>query len=225
MTIYKRSFKVTLIISICLLIIAIILNYALGENFWCNVLLGIFSGAMLTTITSIIGYWVERKQALEEFYLEVIKLLKRFNKYQTDLTPEQKIYFFLELSNYDITYLGTAFARIDLFDQKSKKYIYEKIYGPLTDAYKKACAHTWHFEMQVNGAAVNDVVMEEFIKELEPIIIREEEYVIGNENDENVIKSEYNYIVKKIDSELNGKYYEIMYGKKQIKENEKAAKN
>ena len=79
--------------------------------------------------------------------------------------------------------------------------------------------------MQVNGTAVNDVVMEEFIKELEPIIIREEEYVIGNENDENVIKSEYNYIVKKIDSELNGKYYEIMYGKKQIKENEKAAKN
>lgn len=63
------------------------------EQFWCNVLLGIFGGAVLTSITSIMGYFVERRHALEEFYLETIKLLKRYNKYQTDLTPDQKINF------------------------------------------------------------------------------------------------------------------------------------
>ena len=72
------------------------------EQFWCNVLLGIFGGAVLTSITSIMGYFVGRRHALEDFYLETIKLLKRYNKYQTDLTPDQKINFFLELSNYDM---------------------------------------------------------------------------------------------------------------------------
>ena len=97
------------------------------EQFWCNVLLGIFGGAVLTSITSIMGYFVERRHALEEFYLETIKLLKRYNKYQTDLTPDQKINFFLELSNYDMEYWGTTYARIDLFNKKWYcKVAYEK---------------------------------------------------------------------------------------------------
>ena len=104
-------------------LIAAILNYVMQEQFWCNVLLGIFGGAVLTSITSIMGYFVERRHALEEFYLETIKLLKRYNKYQTDLTPDQKINFFLELSNYDMEYWGTTYARIDLFNKKSRKYI------------------------------------------------------------------------------------------------------
>lgn len=50
------------------------------EQFWCNVLLGVFGGAILTAITSIMGYFVERRKTLEQFYLETIKLLKRYNK-------------------------------------------------------------------------------------------------------------------------------------------------
>ena len=195
------------------------------EQFWCNVLLGIFGGAVLTSITSIMGYFVGRRHALEEFYLETIKLLKRYNKYQTDLTPDQKINFFLELSNYDMEYWGTTYARIDLFNKKSRKYIYEKIYRQLTYAHKKACSHTWHFEMHVNGTGVNNAVMEDFISEIEPAIIREEEYVVGNGDNEYVTKNVHNHIVKMIDAELNGKYYEIMYGKKKAEENRKEAKN
>ena len=123
MTIYKRSFVVTLVISVISFLIAAILNYVMQEQFWCNVLLGIFGGAVLTSITSIMGYFVGRRHALEEFYLETIKLLKRYNKYQTDLTPDQKINFFLELSNYDMEYWGTTYARIDLFNKKSRKYL------------------------------------------------------------------------------------------------------
>jgi len=225
LTIYKRSFVVTLVISVISFLIAAILNYVMQEQFWCNVLLGIFGGAVLTSITSIMGYFVERRHALEEFYLETIKLLKRYNKYQTDLTPDQKINFFLELSNYDMEYWGTTYARIDLFNKKSRKYIYEKIYRPLTYAHKKACSHTWHFEMHVNGTGVNNAVMEDFISEIEPAIIREEEYVVGNGDNEYVTKNVHNHIVKVIDTELNGKYYEIMYGKKKAEENRKEAKN
>ena len=93
------------------------------------------------------------------------------------------------------------------------------------DAHKKACSHTWHFEMQINGTAVNDEVMEKFVNGLETIIIREEEYVVGNDNNEYVVKGGYNHIVKKFDTELNGKYYEIMYGKKKAKENREETKD
>lgn len=224
MTIYKRSFVLTLVISIVSFFGAVTLNYAMQEQFWCNVLLGVFGGAILTAITAIMEYFVERRYTLEEFYVETKKLLKLYGKYQTDLTLNQKISFFLELSNYDSEYWGTAYARIDLFDKKSKEYIYEKIYRSLMDVHKKACSHTWHFEMQVNGTAVNDAVMENFVNELEPIIIREEEYVVGNDNNEYIVKGGYNHIVKKFDAELNGRYYEIMYGKKKAKENRKAIK-
>jgi hypothetical protein len=223
LTIYKRSFVVTLVISVISFLIAAILNYAMQEQFWCNVLLGIFGGAVLTSITSIIGYFVERRHALEEFYLETIKLLKRYNKYQTDLTLDKKINFFLELSNYDMEYWGTTYARIDLFNKKSKKYIYEKIYSPLTYAHKKACSHTWNFEMHVNDTGVNNAAMKEFVSEIEPAIIREEERVVGNGDNEYVTKNVHNHIVEIIDAELNGKYYEIMYGKKKAEENRKEA--
>lgn len=95
----------------------------------------------------------------------------------------------------------------------------------MTYAHKKACSHTWHFEMHVNGTGVNNAVMEDFISEIEPAIIREEEYVVGNGNNEYVTKNVHNHIVKMIDAELNGKYYEIMYGKKKAEENRKEAKN
>ena len=80
MTIYKRSFVLTLVISIVSFFGAVTLNYAMQEQFWCNVLLGVFGGAILTAITSIMGYFVERRKTLEQFYLETIKLLKRYNK-------------------------------------------------------------------------------------------------------------------------------------------------
>lgn len=81
------------------------------------------------------------------------------------------------------------------------------------------------FEMHVNGTGVNNAVMEDFISEIEPAIIREEEYVVGNGDNEYVTKNVHNHIVKMIDAELNGKYYEIMYGKKKAEENRKEAKN
>lgn len=71
--------------------------------------------------------------------------------------------------------------------------------------------------MHVNGTGVNNAVMEDFISEIEPAIIREEEYVVGNGDNEYVTKNVHNHIVKMIDAELNGKYYEIMYGKKKQK--------
>lgn len=225
MTIYKRSFVATLIISVISFLVAIILNYALHEQFWCNVLLGIFGGAVLTAITSIIGYFVERRHTLEEFYVEATKLLKHFNKYRVKLTIDQKVNFFLELSNYDTTCWSTTFARIDLFDKKSKKYIYEKIYKPLMGAYKNACSYTEHFEMQINGMALTNAAIEEIVNKLEAIIIREEEYIVGSNKKEIIVKSSYNRIVKKFHTELNGKYYEIMYGKKKAKENREVTKN
>ena len=77
--------------------------------------------------------------------------------------------------------------------------------------------------MHVNDTGVNNAAMKEFVSEIEPAIIREEERVVGNGDNEYVTKNVHNHIVEIIDAELNGKYYEIMYGKKKAEENRKEA--
>ena len=75
MSIYKKNFIITAVLSIISLIIGIILNYCFDEEFWCNVCLGIFGSSILTSTSSIAGYSVEKKNALEGFYSESIKML------------------------------------------------------------------------------------------------------------------------------------------------------
>lgn len=55
-------------------------------EYWCNVMLGIFGSSLLTAITSLIGYFTERKTVMEEFYTETLKLFNQFNRYQHDLS-------------------------------------------------------------------------------------------------------------------------------------------
>ena len=51
MSVYKRGFITTVVLAIVSLIVAIGLNYGLGEQFWCNVCLGVFGSAFLTAVT------------------------------------------------------------------------------------------------------------------------------------------------------------------------------
>lgn len=49
-------------------------------EFWCNILLGIFGGSVLTLISSIIGYKVERKRILEKFYYNKLMYKKEYSE-------------------------------------------------------------------------------------------------------------------------------------------------
>ncbi len=113
MSIYKKSFIITAVLSIISLIIGIILNYCFDEEFWCNVCLGIFGSSILTSISSIVGYSVEKKNSLEGFYSESRKMLKFINTYQADLALADKIDFFLDMANYDVSTWDLYFTKMD----------------------------------------------------------------------------------------------------------------
>lgn len=127
MRIYKRSVIITGIISIVSLAFAIILNYVVNEEFWCNVCLGLFGSSFLTLITSIIGYFVEKRNCMDSFYIETKKFLNKFNRYQIDLKLEDKIAFFLEMADYDKTNWDMDFGKMD-FLIISKESIFIIIY-------------------------------------------------------------------------------------------------
>ena len=102
MTVYKRSVIVTASISIVSLIIVIIINYVGIETFWSDVCLGLFGSSILTMITSIIGYFVERKNCMEGFYTETLKFAGRLKRYYYITELEEKIDFFLNMMDYEM---------------------------------------------------------------------------------------------------------------------------
>ncbi len=93
MRVYRNSIYMTVTLSIISFAICLLLHYEYSSNeaeFWCNVTLGVFSGALLTLITSIIGYRVERRKVLENFSYYTKRILNQLNKYQNNMSLEKK---------------------------------------------------------------------------------------------------------------------------------------
>ena len=78
--------------------------------------------------------------------------------------------------------------------------------------------------MHKNETGRNDTVMQSFIGEIEPCFIEKKTYIHKTEDGDIQTTSTKNKIVYDILKELYGKYYELMYGKKNtqtIKEEQK----
>lgn len=215
MSIYKRGFIVTIALALVSLVIALVLNYLLEEQFWCNVCLGIFGSSLLTAITSIIGYFVERKRLTEGFYDETKKIIYEINKYQHDLRLDDKIDFYLSLSDYDVTNWDMYYGQMDFFRNQYRKDVFNRIYNPVLVVLQKAASHAWHFRMHKNGTGRNERVMQKFIDEIETVILERTQFKYeADENKECVVTGIKNKIREDILGELNGWYFEMMYGKK-----------
>lgn len=215
MSIYKRGFIVTIALALVSLVIALVLNYLLEEQFWCNVCLGIFGSSLLTAITSIIGYFVERKRVTEGFYEETKKIIYEMNKYQHDLRLDDKIDFYLSLSDYDTTNWDMYYGQMDFFRNQYRKDVFNRIYNPVLAVLQKASSHAWHFRMHKNGIGRNEVVMQKFIDEIETVILERTQLKYGaDKNQECVVTRVKKKIVEDILDELNGWYFEMMYGKR-----------
>lgn len=79
MGIYKRTIIITGILTVISFSACLVLHYmymSREAEFWCNITLGILGSSLLTLISSIIGYKVERKRILEKFYFYTYKILK-----------------------------------------------------------------------------------------------------------------------------------------------------
>lgn len=223
MRIYKRSVIITGIISIVALAFAIILNYVVNEEFWCNVCLGLFGSSILTLITSIIGYFAEKRNCMDSFYIETIKFLNKFNRYQIDLKLDDKIAFFLEMADYDKTNWDMDFGKMDFFNNKQREYIYYNIYTPLIKARKTITDHAGQFRMHKNGTEKNEPAMFALVENIEKSFLSQKKYHLPMENNKKIIVTDaHNRIVDDILKELNGRYYKIMNGKKRALKKENA---
>ena len=224
---YKKMTIIATIIAICALLVAIILHYCCPcyeTEFWINICLGLFGSAALTVLTSIVSYWHERIKTLESFSYHTRQLLSVANKYQASMTLEQKIQFFLEYYEFDKIAWDSDLGNIDFFFEsitKDREYIYYNIYKPILDFNNAVANHVWHFRWYLDGSGRNDVVMQDFVLELQRYLLKIEEQNMPTEYDENGnATSFFNYksncpkLVLDVKTELEGKHYEIMYGKK-----------
>lgn len=145
MSIYKKTIGLTGLITILSFVVCLVLHYLFMSEeaeFWCNVVLGIFSGALLTLLSSVIGYRVERKRVLENFFYYTNKILKQINQYQMNMTLEEKINFLLEYADSDKIEWDSCLGEIDFLFDFGKKILntfiirYINHYGSYRGQYK-----------------------------------------------------------------------------------------
>lgn len=193
-------------------------------QFWINVCLALFGSAALTVLTSLVSYKHEKIKTLENFLYHTRQLLTLVNKYQTHMTLEEKINFFLSYYNFDKIAWDSDFGNMAFFFEsktKDREYIYNKIYKPILDFNNAVASHTWHFSLHLDGSGKNDKVMQHFVNELETYLFKTKIFSSPTELDENGnpvsfinITHTSSKLVLDVRKELAGRYYKIMYGNK-----------
>lgn len=226
MRVYKNAIITTFLMTVVSLFCALYLNFFVSiDPFWCNALLGIFGSSLLTLITAIISYRVERRKTFEGFSYCTKIILHDLNKYQSSWELEKKIDFFLEyhdISHMDWdSYFGDFCFLFD-FKHKHRNYIYTKIYRPILVVNQAINNHLWHFRWHKDGSGRNEKVMQLFVKEIEDLIVTTitETYPTGDDVQTITVTSTKNKLISDIQQELNGEYYRLMYGNKIYRKSE-----
>lgn len=223
---HKKMTIISVILAIVTFLGAVIMHYCCScyeTEFWINVCLGLFGGAALGVLTSVVFYNYEKEKTLKNFLYYTQQILSIVNKYQEHMTLEEKIRFFLEYSEFDKMAWNSEFGNIDFFFEritKNRKYIYYNIYKPIVDFNNAVARHIWHFRWHLDGSGKNDVVMQEFVSELQGYLLKKEKKELpleynGQENDTFVCYSTVPKLVFEVKEELGGRYYVILCGKRQ----------
>lgn len=218
---YVIASRMTAVLTTISFLAIILIHYlccGAEADFWCNVCLAIFGSALLTFITSIIGYFTEKRNTLESFAYSTRSLLHVINKYDVNWELEKKIDFFLDYVDIDKSLwdfqLGAIYFMND-FQKEKFKYIYSTIYKPILVLNQAANKHEFHFRLHKDGIGKNEAVMADFVSELEDMFIKKitnKHLIDGGEAI--CTTSIKNQLVSLILSELNGRYYDLMYNKK-----------
>lgn len=201
-------------------------NCICDSEFWSNVCLSIFGGALLTMISSFLMYFHERQKTLEGFMYHTRQILRWLNKYQRNMKMDDKIRFFLDYHDFDKSAWDADYGNMHFFFEKATKgkhrtYIFNKIYFPIDSFGKAVSKRVWDFRWQLGGTGRNDAVMRKFISELEDYLLIYTEEMIPVDYDEDGKPTNWieqstvePKLVKDVGNELVGHYYEILYGKR-----------
>ena len=229
MRVYKKITNISILVSIISFSISFYLKFFVScfeTDFGVDVSLGIFSGAILTALTSLVSYYYERRKVLESFLYHTKIILKYLGKYQEGMTIEQKLHFYLDYYELDKSAWDIDYGDMDFYFErinKKRKYIYECIYKPILDFNLAVLNHVWHFRWHLDGSGKNDVVMQNFLSELqEYLLVKTEEDIPTEFNDRGEAiafchcSSVKPKLVQNIEKELSGRYYKILCGNKAI---------
>lgn len=215
MKIYRNSIFITGALSVVSIILAAILNFSTSaDTFWCNALLGLFGSGVLTLITSIIGYCVERRRTFEGFSYTTKAILRDLNKYQLEWSLEKKVDFFLDyhdISRFEWDKYFGDFCFLADRNNANRQYIYKKIYFPLKQVDEFIGQRIWNLRWYKDGARKSDTVIEEKIHEIEQIIMSVDTV---QESATTIITTTQNILVHTVAEEMSGHFYELMYVKK-----------
>lgn len=228
MRLYKKLTYFSGVVSAISFVVCLFLHYNFSCNeseFWVNVCLALFGSALLTTLSSIVSYFQERRSTLEGFSYHCKQILHILNKYQESMSLEEKMRFYLDYHDFDKTSFDVDYGNIDFFLErvtKDREYIYQKIYLPILNFNKAVNRHVWHFRWYFDGSGKNISVMEIFVNQLEHYLIYQEESELpatdvqhGNTLEEMI--STESRLVSEISNQLNTRYYDILYLKKKHK--------
>lgn len=193
-------------------------------DFWVNVCLAIFGSALLSALAALVPYFHEKRTTLEGFMYQCRQILHTLNKYQITMPLEEKMKFFLDYHDLDKSAWDAAFGNMDFFFERitgHRKYIFQKIYTPIVQFNEAVNQHVWHFRWYFDGSGKNAPVMEMFVGQLECHLIYQDEQSIPTDYDKfghptafREVTSVESKLVHEVSQELNGKYYDLMYGKR-----------
>ncbi len=222
---YVMSTRITAALTCLSFIFILIAHYGFNgadAEFWCNVCLAVFGSGLLTFITSCIGYFTEKRRTLEGFFYSTQTLLHIINKYDLNWNLERKIDFFLDYSDVDKSVwdaqLGSIYFMLDP-DREKFNYIYQEIYKPVLDLNQEIASHETNFKWHRNGSGKNDTVMADCVGKIEALLMENTtKKLTTNDGQEIQITHIQNKLVHTTLKELNGRFYDIMYGKKKESE-------
>lgn len=171
-------------------------------GFWANVFIGVFSSGILVLGLSVIGYHTERKKTLEEFLSYAYKAAENYNQFENSGDPQYTMNIVLKMNEFDYSPLDSALGSIDFLFAKNtdRSYIFD-IYKRIKDLSGILKEKSWHFK-QYKTETGNLTVMKHYIEEIDKEIMSR------------TTSSSFNMINKEITDELNGRYFEIIYGRK-----------
>ncbi len=221
MRVYGNTIKVMTVISLLSLVFAFMIRGNINLAFYYDISMSVFGGAVLTLITSIVGYRVERRQAMETFSTYVKKHLNKINKAAKTASLEQKIDFYINFTDSELPDLGDAYSKINfLFDKcnKNRDYIFNKIYLPIQELENKINHYAPNFRWYKDGSGKNEKAMCQIVNEIEELLFEVKRYEYKENRKLITGESVNNKLVKSINEELNNRYYILMYGKKAYNE-------
>lgn len=210
---YKYTIYVTLPLTIISLTIALLL-YRSGSEFVANVFLGIFGSSFLALLTGIINYFIERQKTLEAFWSYGHKVVRNFNRYSTDEDLESAIDILMQMREYDYQPFDDAFGAICfLFNNKRTRHeIWKRLYEPIMEVRKALNSKYHHFKMYKKAANGNRVVMEEFVSEIDQLLIKRETVKLPMEDGTNMTGiATSTFKVHQLYLEFNDYFFFVMY--------------